>query len=97
MNSLDIFSVRALMQALEKIHSTMDLSALPNSIYSALKGLVPGAMVTFDQLDLKSGVATTRISEDSLVGAEVRARVLELMPLNISGLCRIVLSHCSNL
>ena len=68
------------MRALEQIHSTMDLSALPDSILSALKELVLGSMVTFDQLDLKIGIATTQISEGSLVGPEVKTRVLELMP-----------------
>jgi len=80
MNSLDIFSVRALMQALEQIHSTKDLCDLPQVLFSALKSLIPGAMVTFDQLDLKTRIATAQISEDSSVGAEVKTRVLELMP-----------------
>jgi len=80
MNSLDIFSVRALMQALEQIHSTKDLRDLPQVLFSALKGLISGAMVTFDQLDLKTRIATAQISEDSSVGAEVKTRVLELMP-----------------
>jgi hypothetical protein len=80
MNSLDIFSVRALMQALERIHSTRDIAEFPQVIFSTLKSLVPGAMVTFDHLDLKTNIATKRISEDSLVGAEVKARVLALMP-----------------
>ena len=80
MNSLDIFSVRALMQALEQIHSTKDLCDLPQVLFSALKSLIPGAMVTFDQLDLKTRIATTQISEDSSVGAEVKTRVLEVMP-----------------
>jgi hypothetical protein len=80
MNSLDIFSVRVLMQALERIHSTRDIAEFPQVIFSTLKSLVPGAMVTFDHLDLKTNIATKRISEDSLVGAEVKARVLELMP-----------------
>ena len=74
MNSLDILSVRALMRALEQIHSTKDLSDLPQVLFSTLKSLVPGAMVTFDLLDLKTERATTRISEDSLVGAEVKGQ-----------------------
>jgi DNA-binding CsgD family transcriptional regulator len=80
MNSLDMFSVRTLMRALEQIHSTKDLSDLPQVLFSTLKSLVPGAMVTFDLLDPTTKLATTRISEDSLVEAEVKARVLELMP-----------------
>jgi len=80
MKSLDIFSVRALMQALEQIHSTKDLCDLPQVLFSTLKNLIPGTMVTFDQLDLKTRIAATQISEDSLVGGEVKARVLELMP-----------------
>jgi hypothetical protein len=32
MNPLDLFSVPALMQVLEHIHSTMDLEALPESL-----------------------------------------------------------------
>jgi len=76
MNSLDLFSVRAL----EEIHSTKKLSDLPQVVFSTLKSLVPGAMTTFDQLDFKTGKATTKISEDSLVSADVKARVLELMP-----------------
>ena len=34
MNSLDIFTVRALMQALEQIHSTMHLQAMPEKLFS---------------------------------------------------------------
>ena len=41
MNSLNIFSVRALIGALEQIHSTMDLASLPEALYSALRGLMP--------------------------------------------------------
>jgi hypothetical protein len=36
MNSLDIFSARALMLALEQIHSTKDLSDLPQVLFSTL-------------------------------------------------------------
>jgi hypothetical protein len=79
MNSLNIFSVRPLMRALEQIHSTRDITELPQVLFSTPKSLVPGAMVTFDHLDLKTNIATTRISEDSVVGAEVKARVRELM------------------
>jgi DNA-binding CsgD family transcriptional regulator len=68
------------MQALEQIHSTKDLCNFPQVLFSTLKNLIPGAMVTFDQLDLKIRIASTQISEDSLVGAEVKTRVLELMP-----------------
>src|SRR6516225_1356525 len=77
MKSLDIFSVRALMQALEQIHSTKDLCDLHQVLFSTLKNLIPGAMVTFDQLDLKIRIATAQISQDSSVGAEVKTRVLE--------------------
>jgi hypothetical protein len=49
MNSLDIFSVRALMQALEQIHSTMDLEDLPAKLFS----VVPFNAV-FEHLKLKN-------------------------------------------
>ena len=80
MNSLDLFSVRALMQALQQIHSTLDLEALPETLFSALQRIIPDAMVTFDHLDLKTGVATSVSSMDRFVSVEVKARVLELMP-----------------
>jgi DNA-binding CsgD family transcriptional regulator len=80
MNSLDIFSVRALMQALQQIHSTMDLEALPETLFSAVQRIITDAMVTFDHLDLKTGVATSVSSMDRFVSMEVKARVLELMP-----------------
>ena len=60
MNSLDIFSVPALMRALEQIHSTMDLEVLPEALFSALECLVPDAGLSLDLLDLKSGVAGSR-------------------------------------
>jgi hypothetical protein len=37
-------------------------------------------MVTFDHLDLKTGVATSVSSMDRFVPFEVKARVIELMP-----------------
>jgi hypothetical protein len=55
MNSLDLFSVRALMQALQQIHSTMDLFELPGSLFGAVRGLVPDSRLSIDQLDLKTG------------------------------------------
>jgi hypothetical protein len=80
MNSLNIFSVRALMQALQQIHSTLDLEALPEALFSAVQRIITDAMVTFDHLDLKTGVATSVSSMDRFVPVEVKARVLELMP-----------------
>src|SRR5690349_3350296 len=68
------------MQVVVQIHSTRDLAALPEVLFSAVKNLVPGAMVTYDQLDLKTGVATSISSADRFVSTEVKARVLELMP-----------------
>jgi len=43
MQSIDIVSVRALMQALEQIHSSTDLVVLPGVLFSAIKQLVPDA------------------------------------------------------
>jgi hypothetical protein len=80
MNSLDLFSVRALMQALQQIHSTLDLEALPEALFSAVQRMITDVMVTFDHLDPKTGVATSVSSMDRFVPVEVKARVLELMP-----------------
>ena len=80
MNSLDIFSVRALMQALEEIHSTMDLEVLPERLFSAIGTLVPGSALTIDQLDLKIGVVTELTSPEPLFPEGIKKRVLELMP-----------------
>jgi hypothetical protein len=80
MNSLDLFSIRALMQAVAQIHSTMDLQVLPEALFSAVQRIITDAMVTFDHLDLKTGVATSVSSMDRFVPAEVKERVLELMP-----------------
>ena len=46
MNSLDLFSVRALMQALEQIHSASELVALPEALFSAVRVLVPAARLS---------------------------------------------------
>jgi hypothetical protein len=43
MNSPDILSVRALIPALEQIHSTLDLEILPEALFSALEDLVVSA------------------------------------------------------
>jgi hypothetical protein len=40
MNSLDLFTVRALMQALQQIHSTLDLETLPETLFSAVHSSV---------------------------------------------------------
>jgi hypothetical protein len=51
MHSLDLFSVRALMRAFEQIYSTTDLAVFPEVLFSAVKGSIPNAMVTFDHLE----------------------------------------------
>jgi hypothetical protein len=43
------------MQALQQIHSTMDLFELPGSLFGAVRGLVPDSRLSIDQLDLKTG------------------------------------------
>lgn len=68
------------MQALEQIHSATDLETLPKTLFSAVQRIITDAMVTFDHLDPKTGVATSVSSMDRFVSMEVKARVLELMP-----------------
>jgi DNA-binding CsgD family transcriptional regulator len=80
MHPLDIFSVRALMQALEKIHSTMDLAILPEALFSALEELVPDAGCSFDQLDLQTGAVTDISNAKLFFPEQIKKRVLELMP-----------------
>src|SRR5258708_18127258 len=80
MNSLDLFSVRVLMQALQQIHSTMDLFALPESLFSAVRGLVPDSRLSIDQLDLKTGVVISVSSEDRFFSEEMKRKIVELMP-----------------
>jgi DNA-binding CsgD family transcriptional regulator len=80
MNSLDIFSVRALMQALQQIHSTMDLFELPESLFSAVRRLVPDSLLSIDHLDLKTGVVMSVSSEDRLFSDETKRRIVVLMP-----------------
>jgi hypothetical protein len=80
MNSLDLFSVRALMQALEQIHSASELVALPEALFSAVRVLVPAARLSIDQLDLKTGVVTSVTSEDRLFSEETKRRIVEVMP-----------------
>src|SRR6516225_2123416 len=72
MNSLDIFNLEALMRALAKIHSIMDLAVLPEALFSALEGLVPNARFSLDQLDLESGLVTDATNANLVV--------LELLP-----------------
>ena len=79
MNSPDIFDLQALMQALEQIHSTMDLAALPEKLFSAVGALIPGATLTLVQLDLKTGAVTSFRSEDLWSKAQM-LRSHELMP-----------------
>ena len=47
------------MQAQQQIHSTLDLEALPGTLFSGVQRIIADAMVTFDHLDLKTGVATS--------------------------------------
>jgi len=63
MNSPDIFDLQALMQALEQIHSTMDLAALPEKLFSAVGALIPGATLTLVQMFL---IETRRLTETPL-------------------------------
>ena len=80
MNSLDLFSIRALMQALQQIHSTMDLFELPGSLFAAVRGLVPDSRLSIDQLDLTTGVVMSVSSEDRFFSEEMKRRIVELMP-----------------
>ena len=80
MNSLDLSSVRALMRALEQIHSTLDLEVLPQALFSALEELVPDVACTLDQLDLKTGVTTELANARILFPEQIKERALELLP-----------------
>jgi hypothetical protein len=68
------------MQALEQIHSARELVALPEAFFSAVRGLVPAARFSIDQLDLKTGIVTSVTSEDRLFSEETKQRIIELMP-----------------
>jgi DNA-binding CsgD family transcriptional regulator len=80
MNSLDTFSVRALMRALEQIHSTIDLEVLPETLFSAMRELVAGARFSFEQLDPRTGLVISMTSRDLVFPEETKKKVLELMP-----------------
>src|SRR5215472_16073595 len=80
MNSLDILSVRALMRALEQIHSTLDLEVLPKALFCALEDLVPDAECSLHQLDLESGVVTDVMNGNRVVPEQIKERALGLMP-----------------
>jgi DNA-binding CsgD family transcriptional regulator len=80
MNSLDLFSIRSLMQAVTQIHSTRDILALPESFFSAVRGLVPGAVFTIDELDLTTGVVSELTSVERLLPEDIKKRTMELMP-----------------
>jgi hypothetical protein len=80
MNSLDLFSVRALMQVLQQIHSTMDFEALPETLFSAVRGLAPDSRLSIDQLDLKTGIVMSVSSEDRFFSEEMKRKIVELVP-----------------
>ena len=80
MNSLDILSVKALMRALEQIHSTLDLEVLTEALFCALEDLVPDASCSLDQLDLQGGVVTDVTNGNRVVPEQIKERVLELVP-----------------
>ena len=79
MNSLDLFSVRALMQAPQQIHSTMDLAALPGKLFSAVKTLVSGAVFIMDHLDVTTGVVI-ELTSVGYAPESMKERILELIP-----------------
>jgi len=79
MNSLDIFSLEALMRALAKIHSSMDLEVLAEALFCALEDLVPDARCSLDQLDLRSGIVTDVTNGNLVVPEQIKERVLKLM------------------
>jgi DNA-binding CsgD family transcriptional regulator len=79
-NTLDIFSLEALMRALAEIHSTTDLAVLPEALFCALEDLVPDAGCNLDQLDLRSGVVTDVMNANPAPPKQIKERVLELMP-----------------
>ena len=58
----------------------MDLFALPGSLFSAVRGLVPDSRLSIDQLDLKTDVVMSVSSEDRLFSEELKRKIVELMP-----------------
>jgi hypothetical protein len=68
------------MQAVEQIHSTKDLEVLPETFFSAIRGLVPDSRLSIDQLDLKTGVVNSVSSEDRRFPEEMKRKIVELMP-----------------
>jgi hypothetical protein len=79
MTSLNIFSLRSLTQALEKIHSTLDLEVLPGALFSALEDLVPDAGCRLDQLDLETGTVTEITNAKLVFPEQIKQRILESM------------------
>jgi len=50
------------MQVAVKIHSSTDLATLPERLFSSVLSLMPGALMTLGELDLKTGAVTEKIS-----------------------------------
>jgi DNA-binding CsgD family transcriptional regulator len=68
------------MRALEHIHATLDLEVLPQALFSALEELVPDAVCTLDQLDLKTGIGTDKTNAKIVFPDQIKKRALELIP-----------------
>jgi len=79
MDSLDLFSIRAMMQALQQIHSIMDIFARPGSLFSTVRGLVPDSRLSIDELDLKTGVVKSVSSEDRFFSKGMKRKIVEPM------------------
>jgi DNA-binding CsgD family transcriptional regulator len=82
MQSLPIHRVRALMQALERIHSADHIKQFPETVFGALGDLLVGSFFSLDTLSLATGQVISATSDNIPVSDELKNRILELVPTN---------------
>lgn len=81
MTPLRSAEVKAFSEAVEKIHMETDLTEFPARVFAIFEHLIPGAVFTLDEFNLKTGVARNSISKPPANFAEWREHLTKLVPL----------------
>jgi DNA-binding CsgD family transcriptional regulator len=80
MDTISVRSVQALMRSLERIHSAEGLRDFPPAVFSALGELIEGCLFSLDTFNLKTGEVISATSDNVPISAEVKNRIVELIP-----------------
>lgn len=81
MTSLCTQELKVFSEALERIHTEVDLAQFSSRIFRVLEDLIPDVVITMDEFNTKTGVARDAINRPPPDYAAWRERLQELVPI----------------